>query len=261
MAWRPKVLLAIFAAAVALLSGCAPGQPDATTVSPSRTPGHFNCYLSAGCDSTSSPQPSPAAPQSTPGPTYTPEAVASSPARSASPIAGLPEPPITPIPDQPNIPLAQPTPYYLCPWGTLEIGISYMTATPAGDQVKVVITGGVLNLASEDVLVPVPALNNFGTHIPSPTGSFDGAPGQNVVDFKPGQNRTLTYSATMSLTDFKASDEWGIDFNDGVDVNPESGIKYASAAAQAHSCAVRIYARPVAIINTFGPMSPGWIPR
>ena len=164
------------------------------------------------------------------------------------------------MPDQPYAPPMQPTPYYLCPTGTPEIVIGPLTATPVGDQINVVITGGVLNLASVDVLVPVPAIDNFGTHIPSPTGSFDGAPGQKVVDFKPGQNRTLTCSATMSITDFKSSYEWGIVFNNGNDVNPVSGIKYASPEAQAHSCAVRIFARPVIIFNSFGPMSPGWIP-
>lgn len=134
------------------------------------------------------------------------------------------------------------------------IGISVATATTVGNQIRVVIAGSAMNFTSEDVLIPVPTIDGIDQslvptrHVVTLPGTFDGASGQAVVDFAPGQQRGLTLSKTMSQTEFKSSGLWSLQLD-------RSRVTYTSAASQAHSCPMRFANEPVIIFNTGGPES------
>ena len=259
MAGRSKARVVILGAVLTLVSGCATGQPAASAPSSGRGEGSFHCYLAGGCEQPPRTESDSAAPPSTNESHYSAAVIQGSSGRSASPAAGSSGTQETPIPAGPGTAPMQPTPLYLCPTGTLMIGVSQLTATPVGDQVKVDVTGSAINLSTEDVLVPVPTIDgrNASTtptrQITTLTGAFDGSTGQSVVDLKPSQRRIMTFSSTISRAEFNTASYWGMQVN-------EADTKYTSSDSRTHSCAVRIDARPVVIFNTFGPVSFAWAP-
>lgn len=228
----PIVFCSVFAV---LLTACAPSAPVAEeSVSPSVSPSSAPVYA----DCCSSPSPSSSA---TPAQAQVLPSTGGS--LSASPAAGRAGLPATSGPN--------PAAHFDCPPGALTIGISYVRATPPTDQIQAEVTGSVVNLSQEGILVPLPTVyastgaGLIRTQEWTTSGAFEGAPGATVIDLKPMESRVMKFSITMSRSDFRATAYWSMNFERGE-------FKYASPESQSR-CVVRVNDQSPVIPNPLGP--------